>query len=173
MSAGPISRRDALLTGAALLLGVPAAALAKSGEGPKISVFGIGGPSSPFNAGIPTGGKVQYKENGEAEIAVFRRIISESKTRLEGAVPSLKAKYWEDIRSTLRLEMTGLRPTVLKINSTLDDTTSKKATKAYLVLKNDLENLDQACIQKNQNKAFKAYNASLKSFSAWQDVVGY
>lgn len=76
---GPVmslSRRQALgavlgAAGAALL---PAAAFAKGGEGAKISFFGVGGQSSPYTAGIKTGGVVQYKKYSEDEMAYFKSI---------------------------------------------------------------------------------------------------
>lgn len=174
MSMTPITRRDALLAGAALLAGIPAAALAKSGDSPKISVFGVGGASSPFTAGVQSGGKLQYKSFNEDEITLYKRIVDDSKARLEGAIDSIKSKSWEDVRSSIRLEASDLRKTQLTVNANIeDDKESKKATKAYLVFKNDLENLDQAAVQKNQDRAYKAYNAALKSLGAWQEVAGF
>lgn len=176
MTAAPMSRRQALAAAAALVSGAalsPLAAFAKSGDAPKISVFGVGGASSPFVAGWETGGKVIYKRFGEDELAVFKRIVSDSKNRLEGASDSIKQKSWEDVRSRIRLEASDLRKTQITINDAIDDPSqAAKATKAYKTFKNDIERLDAAAIQKNQDRAYKAYNASLKSLSTWQDTVG-
>ncbi|KAI0563197.1 Oxygen-evolving enhancer protein [Gracilaria domingensis] len=176
MSQAPVSRRQALMGGAALLAAVglsPFATLAKSGDSPKISVFGVGGASSPFDAGVPTGGKVQYKPFGDEEVAVFKRIVDDSKERLVGSVGSIKEKNWEDIRSQIRLQ-SDLRKTQLTINANMPDKKSgDQAKKAYLAFKTDIEKLDQACVQKDQARAYKAYNAALKSLAAWQDTTGY
>lgn len=174
MGVTPVSRRQALLSAAALLVGAPMAALAKSGDSPKISVFGVGGQSSPFTAGVKRGGKVLYSTLGDDEVAVFKRIIAQSKERLELAAPSIKAKSWEDIRSRIRLEASDLRKTQLTVNASIEDAAqNKKAENAYKTFKKDLESLDQACIQKNQDRAYKGYNASLKSLSAWEDITGF
>lgn len=71
-----LSRREALgaalgAAGAALL---PAAAFAKSGDGANISFFGVGGQSSPYTAGIKTGGTVQYTPFNAEEMAYFKSI---------------------------------------------------------------------------------------------------
>lgn len=177
MSASPISRREALATAAALVAGTvlgPFAASAKSGDSPKISVFGVGGASSPFTAGIQTGGKVAYKQFNDDEVAVFKRIVSESYDRLEGALPSIKIKSWEDIRSRIRLEASDLRKTQLTVNANIEDSKkSATAAKAYQTFKQDIERLDAAAVEKNQDKAYKAYNASLKSLAAWKSIVGF
>lgn len=176
MSAAPVSRRQALLAGFALLAGatLPKDALAKSGDSPKISVFGVGGASSPFDSGIQRGGKTQYKEFQPDEVAVFKRIVAESKERLEGAADSIKAKSWEDIRSRIRLEASDLRKTQLTVNANIEDSKqSAAATKAYKVFKKDLEDLDYAAVTKNQDKARKYYNAALKSLSAWEASAGF
>ncbi|PXF43342.1 hypothetical protein BWQ96_06905 [Gracilariopsis chorda] len=176
MSQSSVSRRQALLTGAALLSAAvlqPLSAYAKGGDSPKISVFGVGGASSPFDAGIQTGGKVQYKPFLEDEVAVFQRIIDDAKDRLIGSSASIKDKNWEDIRSQIRLQY-DLRRTQITINGNMPDKkTTEKATKAYQAFKTDIENLDQACIQKDQSKAYKAYNAALKSFANWQATTGF
>lgn len=175
MSSGPLSRRDAMLAGAALLTGaiLPKSAFAKSGDSPKISIFGVGGASSPFDAGIQTGGKVIYKSFNDDEIAVFKRIFEESKERIEGASESIKIKSWEDIRSRLRLGY-DLRKIQIQVNANIEnEKQSAAATKAYKAFKQELENLDQACIQKNQDKAYKAYNASLKTLATWQSTAGF
>lgn len=177
MTATPISRRQALSAAAALITGAtlsPLIANAKSGDSPKISVFGVGGQSSPFTAGVQQGGKVIYKTFNDDEITLYKRIITDSKDRLAGAIDSIKGKSWEDVRSRIRLEAYDLRKTQLTVNANIDDKkTSDAATKAYKAFKNDLENLDQAAVEKNPDKAFKFYNASLKSLSAWQDTVGF
>lgn len=163
-----------MATAAALMAGVPLAALAKSGEAPSISIFGVGGQSSPFSAGVQTGGKKVYKSFNDDEVALYKRIVEESNDRLEGALDSIKIKSWEDIRSRIRLEAYNLRKTQLKVNANIDDAKqSSAAEKAYKVFKTDLENLDQAAVAKNQDKAYKAYNASLKSLAAWKTTVGF
>lgn len=139
-----------------------------------MSVFGVGGQSSPFTAGVQRGGKVLYKTFSDDEVAVFKRIINDSRDRLEGAADSIKIKYWEDIRGRIRLEASDLRRTQITVNANIDDKKqAADAQKAYKIFKTDLEALDAACIQKNQGKAYKAYNASLKSLKDWQNVVGF
>lgn len=176
MTASPLSRRQALTAAAALLTGAalsPYSASAKSGDSPKISVFGVGGASSPFTAGVQTGGKVIYKEFGDDEVAVFKRIVADAKDRLQGTTNSIKIKSWEDIRSQLRLQ-TDLRKTQLRINDGISDPKqAEKAAKAYQVFKNDIEKLDAACVQKNQDRAYKAQKASVASLAAWEDTVGF
>lgn len=177
MTAAPMSRRQALAAAAALVAGAtlsPLAASAKGGDAPKISIFGVRGASSPFTAGYQTGGKVIYKKFNDDEVAVFKRIVSDSKNRLEGASDSIKLKSWEDVRSRIRLEASDLRKTQISVMGGIEDPSqAAKATKAYETFKNDIERLDAAAIQKNQDRAYKAYNASLKSLSAWQDSVGF
>jgi hypothetical protein len=115
-AAGPtmaLSRRAALgaglgALGAALL---PAAAFAKGGDGAKISVFGVGGASSPFTAGVQTGGTVVYSRFSEDEMAYFKSIVDASGERLAQAKASIDIKSWEDIRSLIRLETSLLRTT--------------------------------------------------------------
>lgn len=171
MSANPMSRRQALLAGAALLAGVPLSAFAKSGEGPKISVFGVGGASSPFDAGIKRSGSILYSKFNADELAVFKRISTESKDRIVGAADSIKAKSWEDVRSRMRLEATELRYVQQKINASLGDD-GVEAVQASNRLKLDLEKMDQACVQKNQDKTYKHYNAVLKDLDAWATAAG-
>lgn len=177
MSATPVSRRQALSAAAALVAGAslaPLIANAKSGDSPSISIFGIGGQSSPFTAGVPTGGKVQYTGFNDDEIATYKRIVNESKDRLEGASDSIKAKSWEDIRGRIRLEAQDLRKTQLTVNSNIrDKKVQAAAAKAYQLFKEDIERLDMACVQKNQEKAYKSYNSSLKSLQAWQTAAGF
>lgn len=178
MTAAPISRRDALAAAIALVAGAtvvaPRPSFAKGGEGAKISIFGVGGASSPFVAGVKTTGQVQYSKFGDSELAVFKNIIDQSEQRVAGAGDSIKLKSWEDIRSSIRLEASGLRETIRKVNSSIDDPkVAKAADKAYASLKQNMENLDQACIQKNQDKAFKSYNALLKDISSWKTVAGF
>ncbi|CAN8069628.1 unnamed protein product [Agarophyton chilense] len=172
-----VSRRQALRDGAMALLTTlalgPVAAAAKSGDSPKISVFGVGGASSPFDSGIQTGGKVQYKPFSKDEMAVFKRIVDDSQQRLVGAVDSIQDKKWEDIRSQIRLQ-NDLRKTQLTINANMPDKKStEKASKAYLAFKTDVEKLDQACVQKDQSAALKAYKAALRSLAVWQECTGY
>lgn len=123
---------------------------------------------------MPRGGKVQYRSFNDDEVANYKRIINESKNRLEGASDSIKAKSWEDIRSRIRLEAQDLRKAQLTVNSNISDKKLQAAAaKAYQLFKEDLERLDQACVQKNQDKAYKSYNSSLKSLEAWQLAAGF
>lgn len=173
MSAQPMSRRQALLAGAALLAGIPVSTFAKSGDSPKISIFGVGGASSPFEAGVAKGGKKLYKEFNDSELGTFKRIINESKDRISGAQDSIKAKSWEDIRSRVRLEAGELRKVQTKLNDGLSASDDQvRAKKAARAVKIDLEELDQACVQKNQEVAYKKYNAVLKDIDAWMETVG-
>lgn len=177
MSTPSVSRRQALAAAAALLGGAaltPLSALAKAGTSPSISVFGVGGMSSPFASGVQKGGTVLYKTFGPDEVAVFERIVRESKDRLESASGAIKIKSWDDVRSKIRLEAADLRKTQITIMSNLQDPDQvATAQKAYKTFKQDIEALDAACVQKNQNRAYKAYNASLKSLTAWQSAAGF
>lgn len=172
-----ISRREAVSGAAgaafaALLAGVNGAS-AKSGDAPKISIFGVGGASSPYTAGVQTGGTVQYKEFNADEQALYRRTIDESRQRLESAIDPIKGKSWDDVRSRIRLEMSELRGIVVKVNSNIEDkAVATKADKAYNDFKLAIENLDYAAITKDQPKALKSYNNALKSFSVWSAVTG-
>lgn len=173
MSAQPMSRRQALITGAALIAGAPLAALAKSGDSPKLSIFGVGGASSPFEAGVQKGGTKLYKEFNNDELEVLRRIVNNSKDRIAGAEDSIKTKSWEDIRSRVRLEAGELRKVQNKINDGLSASDDQvRAKKAARAVKIDLEQLDQACVQKNQDAAYKKYNSVLRNIDAWKDTVG-
>lgn len=168
-----ISRRAALSGAAAALLGRVGAALAKSGDSPKISVFGVGGASSPYTAGIQTGGTVQYKAYNDAELLVFKKNIDESKARLESAIEPIKGRAWSDVQSRIRLEMSDVRNTMLKLNAAIDDeSTAKKATQIYTDFKLALEALDYATIVKDQAKAVKNYNVVLEKFNSWVNLVG-
>lgn len=175
-AASPVSRRQALAAAAAMAAGAilsPTAASAKSGDSPKISIFGVGGASSPFTAGVQTSGNVLYKAFGDAELDVFKRIVSDAKERLEGSADSIKIKSWEDIRSQLRLQ-TDLRKTQISVNNGISDPKqAAKAVKAYQTFKTDIERLDAACVQKNQDQAYKAHKASVASLAAWQNTVGF
>lgn len=174
MSASKPNRRQLLQSAAALVAGIPLAALAKSGDSAKISIFGVGGASSPYVAGIETGGKILYNGFSDEEIALFKRIVNDSKERLVGAEDSIKAKSWEDIRSRIRLEATELRKVVNNITDNLDDKQTKAAaTKDSKALKLAFEQLDQACVQKDQTAAKKYYSIAIKNLSAWQDDVGF
>lgn len=168
-----MSRREALLAGVALVTGVPLAALAKGGDSPKISIFGVRGASSPFDAGFQTGGKVLYSELGDEEVAIYKRIVKDSTARIEGTNDAIKTKSWQDIRARIRLEASELRTVQSIINDAIDDkATNKAAQKALGRFKVSLEGFDQACIEKNQNDAYKKYNATMKDLAAWQEVVG-
>lgn len=168
-----LNRRQLLVAGAALLAGVPLSALAKSGDSPNISIFGVGGQSSPFTAGIQTGGSTLYTEFNEDELAVFKRIAEESKERIAGAGDAIKAKQWEDIRSRCRLEAYEFRKVQKKINESITEKSlQEKAVKASAAIKADIEQLDQACVQKNQDLSFKKYNALVKDIDAWVSLVG-
>lgn len=173
MTAQPVSRRQALLAGAALLAGVPLAALAKSGDAPKISIFGVNDVSSPFTAGLKRDGKVMYEELNPEEVSIYKKIAEGSKVRILGADESIKNKYWEDVRSRIRLEAYEFRKVQLKVNSALSKDDADAALKATKAFKSDVENLDQAAYQKNQEKAYKAYNAVVKDIDNWFSAVGF
>lgn len=174
MSAKPMSRRDAILAGAAILTGMPLAALAKSGTSPRISIFGVGSASSPFESGFQKGGTVLYSQYSDSEIAVFKRIVLESKDRIVSCNEPLKTKSWQDVRARIRLEASDLRATQVKVNDSLTDKDTKAAAiKAVNVFKLSLNKMDMACVEKNQSDAFKGYNAAIKDLSAWQDIVGF
>lgn len=173
MSSSPISRRKALQTAAAVLAGVPLAALAKSGDSPKISIFGVGGFSSPFTAGVTTGGQRQYAEYNDDEIMRFKRIVNESKDRIIAASGSVKSKSWDDLKSCVRLEAYEVRRIQRQVDASLDGDKKKAATKASQAFKVSLEEFDQAVSQKSPAKTAKAYDATIKTLSAWQKVVGF
>lgn len=174
MSAAPISRRQALLAGAALLAGTPLAALAKGGDAPSISIFGVGGASSPFTAGVQSGGKVLYSRFRDDEIAVFKRIFSESKERIEGASETVKNKSWMDARSRIRLEASDLRKVQNSVNDSIEDKkTSEAAKKLTANIKLKLEQFDQACVDKSQDKAAKLLKLVTKDLASWEEVVGF
>lgn len=176
-SAGPtmaLTRRAALgaalsAVGAAML---PASAFAKGGDAPKISIFGVGGASSPFESGIQKGGTVLYERFSEDEMAYFKSILDASSDRFVQAKASIDIKSWEDIRSLIRLETTLLRTTMVKVAESLDKDGQKKATAIYDGFKKDLNDLDYACSTKNQDKAQKSYKAVLRSFASWRAEVG-
>lgn len=122
---------------------------------------------------MQTSGKVLYKTFGDAEVDVFKRIVSDSKDRLEGSIDSIKIKSWDDIRGQLRTQ-SDLRRTQITVNGSISDPKqAAKAVKAYQNFKTDIERLDAACVQKNQDQAYKAHRASVASLSAWQDTVGF
>lgn len=142
-------------------------------QSPKISIFGVEGASSPFTAGVETGGNTLYTQFNPDELAVFKRIAEESKVRIVGASDAIKAKQWEDIRSRCRLEAYEFRYVQKRINESISDKAlQSKAIKASAAIKADIEQLDQACVQKNQDLSFKKYNALVKDIDAWVNVVG-
>ena len=168
-----ISRRAALGGAAAALLARASAALAKSGDSPKISIFGVGGASSPYTAGIQTGGTVQYKAYNDAELLAFKKIVDESKARLLTTIEPIKGRAWSDVQSRIRLEMYDVRNTMLKLNAAIDDdATAKKADQIYADFKVALEALDYAATVKDQAKAVKNYNVVLEKFNSWVNLVG-
>lgn len=173
MSAQPVSRRQALLAGAAMLAGVPLAALAKSGDAPKISIFGLNSASSPFTAGIKKDGKLLYEDLNPEELSIYKRIAEGSKARIVGADQSIKNKYWEDVRSRIRLEAYEFRKVQLRLNSALSKDQAQPALKTSSAFKADIEKLDQAAYQKNQEKAYKAYSAVVKDIDNWFSAVGF
>lgn len=170
-----LSRRDALagaVGAAAALLGV-SPALAKGGDAPKISVFGVGGASSPFVKGVQKGGKVQYEQFGDDEMEIFKRCVAVSKDRLAGTVAIVKEKSWDDVRSQVRLEMYELRKTAERVNGNLEDkAAAKKALQEYAEFKKSIENLDYAAVTKNQDKAYKSLAKATASLNSWADTVG-
>lgn len=168
-----LSRRSALgaaltAAGAALL---PAAAFAKGGESAKISIFGMGSASSPFVAGIKTSGTVQYKRFSDDELAYFKSIVDASGERFAQTKASIDIKNWEDIRSLIRLETTLLRQTMVSVMDSLDGDRAKDSQKVFQAFKKDINDLDYACVTKNQDKAQKAYKATVKSFYQWREVA--
>jgi hypothetical protein len=174
-----LSRRAALSVGlgalGAALLGAGSPVLAKSGEGAKISVFGVGGASSPFVSGISKSGQVLYTPFSDEEQNYFKGIVEGSAERLTGAKTSIDGKSWEDIRSAIRLEMTLLRQTAVTINSNLRLSDPKKADtadKIFAQFKKNVNALDYACVLKDQDKALKSYKATIKDFAGWREVVG-
>lgn len=170
-----LSRRAALAAGLALAAGVvvPSPSEAKGGDAPKISVFGVGGQSSPFSAGVQTGGNPVYKEFNDEEVASYKKNVEESKERFVTTSEAIKVKSWDDVRSKVRLEMNQIRATASKINKNLSDAkAAKDAEKAYNQFKVDIENLDYAAVTKNQDKAYKSYNSALKNLNSWASITG-
>eukprot|EP00172_Hildenbrandia_rubra_P003658 Plantae.Rhodophyta-Hildenbrandia_rubra.ctg6110.p1 GENE.Plantae.Rhodophyta-Hildenbrandia_rubra.ctg6110~~Plantae.Rhodophyta-Hildenbrandia_rubra.ctg6110.p1 ORF type:complete len:213 (-),score=25.68 Plantae.Rhodophyta-Hildenbrandia_rubra.ctg6110:435-1073(-) len=177
MNTSKVSRRDvmirALVAGGALVVG-PLTAQAKSGDAPKISIFGVGGQSSPFTAGIKSGGKTLYKPYNADELQIYGRIINESKDRLDGAAQAIKDKSWEDLRSRMRLEMSDLRKTQMTLMNNLSDKKERSdAEITYQQFKQAIEDLDYAASTKNQDKALKAYTAAQTHLASWRDTVGF
>ena len=170
-----LSRRAALAAGLALAAGViaPTPSEAKGGDAPKISIFGVGGASSPFTAGVQTGGQSMYERFNEEELSSYKKNVDASKERLVTSVDAIKGKSWDDVRSMVRLEMGILRNTFINVNKSITDKkAAKDAEKAYRQFKTDIENLDYAAITKNQDKAYKSYNSALKSLDSWSSITG-
>lgn len=172
-----LSRRDALAAGlgvfGAAILGEVLPAQAKSGDSPKISIFGLGGQSSPFSSGVQSSGTVQYEPYNDEEMAYFKKVVEGSADRLSTAKDSIDARSWEDIRSIIRLEMSLLRKTVVALNKNIRDSKVKKSAEVlYDAFKKDVNDLDYACVTKNQERAMKSYKLSLKDLSSWRNLVG-
>jgi len=162
----PLSRRDALNgaagAAAAALLSGTSGALVKSGDGSKISVFGVGGASSPYTAGVQKGGKVEYSERGAEELAFFKERLDASRARLATTIDPIKGKSWDDVQSRIRLVMSEVRNYMIKYMETIPDkSTSKSANQAYADFKLAIENLDYAAVTKNQAKATKSFNSAI------------
>lgn len=113
-----------------------------------------------------------YEDLNPEEVSVFRKIAEASKSRIVGADDSIKRKYWEDVRSRIRLEASEFRKVQLKINDSLDKDQAKVAKKATSDFKTDVEKLDLAAYQKDQDKAYRAYNAVVKDIDNWFSAVG-
>jgi hypothetical protein len=171
-----LNRRSALglglgALGAALLKG-SAPVQAKSGEFARQSIFGVGGASSPFDAGIQRSGTVQYSKFAPAEMAYFKSIVDGSSTRLDSAKTEIDNKSWEAVRSTIRLEMALLRQTMLSVQANIADPKIKaSAQKLYDAFKKDVNDMDYACVVKNQDKARKSFKLTVSDLASWREVA--
>jgi Oxygen evolving enhancer protein 3 (PsbQ) len=171
-----LNRRSALglglgALGAALLKGA-APVHAKSGEFARQSIFGVGGASSPFDAGIQRSGTVQYSKFAPAEMAYFKSIVDGSSTRLDSAKTEIDNKSWEAVRSTIRLEMSLLRQTMLSVQANIADPKVKaSAQKLYDAFKKDVNDMDYACVLKNQDKARKSFKLTVTDLASWREVA--
>ena len=171
------NRRQLLVQGLTTLAGLTflsKSANAKSGDSPTISIFGVGGQSSPFTKGVQKGGKTLYKPYSKDELEVYTRIIQESKDRLDGAEYAIRDKSWEDVRSRIRLEMSDLRKVQMNLNQNLQDTKERSnAEKMYQKFKQDIEALDYAASTKDQSRAYKAWNSASQNLKQWRKLVGF
>mmetsp|Transcript_1719 Transcript_1719/g.5192 ORF Transcript_1719/g.5192 Transcript_1719/m.5192 type:complete len:208 (+) Transcript_1719:200-823(+) len=172
MSAGSnMSRRELLL--GALAAMVPAAALAKSGEGPKYSIFGGNSQSSPFVYTDKKKGNAIYKALNDEEIQFLTDKLKESRVRLANTEQYIAIPSWDDIRGEIRLQMYECRRNMLKLEENIEDEKkAQKAKKLYGQLKRDMEELDYACTVKDQGRAKRARSAALKSFDQWAEIAG-
>lgn len=78
-----------------------------------------------------------------------------------------------DIRSLIRLEMSLLRKTQISVMASLEDSKKKAAAeKIYSTFKTDINDLDYACVTKDQARASKSYKSAVKDLEAWRRTVG-
>lgn len=88
-----------------------------------------------------------------------------------GAIVS--ATFLADIRSLIRLEMSLLRQTQISVMNSLSDSKQKAAAeKVYASFKLNINDLDYACVSKDQSRAAKSYKSVVKDLNEWRKVVG-
>ncbi|EOD11564.1 hypothetical protein EMIHUDRAFT_437557 [Emiliania huxleyi CCMP1516] len=112
------SRRDALVTGSAMLAAATTAvssASAKSGEFGKIGIFGMSDISSPYQPGGPQSGPDATfgfkKSDGEFLAKGYQKDVSrekksflESSSRISSLQPKIDSKTWWFLRDELRIQ---------------------------------------------------------------------
>ncbi|EWM23838.1 extrinsic protein in photosystem ii [Nannochloropsis gaditana] len=157
------------------LTSMPESALAKSGEGPKQSVFGLGGDaaSSPFVQDVPT--YSPYSPYGTGENALFKPLnaddvklytskVTESKKRVDKIAKYLEKKQWEEVRTELTRQMYDLRRSGQKL---AENKQSPEASKALKSLFQDIEDLTVASRRKQVDVSQAAYSRAQADFDAF------
>lgn len=176
------SRRDALVTGSAMLAAATTAvssASAKSGEFGKIGIFGMSDISSPYQPGGPKSGPdatFGYKKsdgeflaNGyQKDVSREKKSFLESSSRISSLQPKIDSKTWWFLRDELRIQAYTMRSSMLVMNGVLEGEKKEAATKAYKKFWSEIEAFDLACKKKEPalaNKEFADVLAALKTYT--------
>eukprot|EP00184_Porphyridium_aerugineum_P000333 CAMPEP_0184700606 /NCGR_PEP_ID=MMETSP0313-20130426/14687_1 /TAXON_ID=2792 /ORGANISM="Porphyridium aerugineum, Strain SAG 1380-2" /LENGTH=196 /DNA_ID=CAMNT_0027160361 /DNA_START=107 /DNA_END=697 /DNA_ORIENTATION=- len=165
-----VSRRE-ILTGMGVAAALAAApALAAGGDSPKQSFFGGDSQSSPFTYTMKQGTPI-YDPKNEEEINFHKKVVAESKARLEKTNAMIAEKSWDEVRGELSLQMKELRHSSLKLIDLVAED-KKKATKAYDEFKKNVEALDLAARFKKQDEAKRYKAAATKALDSFAAQVG-
>eukprot|EP00624_Nannochloropsis_granulata_P005426 evm.model.NODE_38444_length_19080_cov_24.654350.2 len=161
------------------LTSMPEAAMAKAGEGPKQSVFGLGGDaaSSPFVADTPTyspyspygtGENALFKPLNDDDVKFYTSKVTESKKRVDKIAKYLEKKQWEEVRTELTRQMYDLRRAGGKL---AENKQSPEASKALKSLFQDIEDLSVASRRKQIDLSQDAYTRAQADFDAFLKAI--
>merc|ERR1719482_2647887 len=151
------SRRDALVTGSAMLA---AATTAVSSASPK------SGPDATFGYKKSDG---EFLAKGyQKDVSREKKSFLESSSRISSLQPKIDSKTWWFLRDELRIQAYTMRSSMLAMNGVLEGEKKEAATKAYKKYWSEIEAFDLACKKKEPalaNKEFADVLAALKTYT--------